>query len=91
LHPGESSTRQIVGQAFDWRFIGDRVDELLGLRLDEGSDGVSPEVNGSRPRGSIRRQTFSEPAGRAPINRCEFLFVFPRNILDCTLRLLDQA
>jgi hypothetical protein len=74
LHPDQSSTRQIRGQAFDWRFVSDRIDELLGPRLDEGSDGVPPDVFGSRPQGSINRQTFSEPARRAPINRCKFLF-----------------
>src|SRR3984957_2721492 len=51
LHPGQSGARQIRGQAFDRWFIGDRVDKLLGLRLDEGFDRVSPDVIGARPNG----------------------------------------
>src|ERR1700722_7015245 len=54
LHPGQSGPRQIRGQAFDGRFIGDRVDKLLGLRLDEGFDRMSPDVIGARPNGLDR-------------------------------------
>jgi hypothetical protein len=36
LERGQGGTRQLGGQALNWRFARDRVDELLCLRVNEG-------------------------------------------------------